>query len=64
MSSIVIITSCLVPLMLVAALIGLILFIVRKNKDVDDSNLVSQDSEVKINEENLIVEDGDNNDLS
>ena len=51
-------------LMLVAALIGLILFIVRKNKDVDDSDFVSQDSEVKTNEENLIVEDGDNNDLS
>jgi chromate transporter len=52
-------------LMLVAALLGLVLYFVKKEKQVENEEVEPiNDSETLANDENLIVEDGDNNDLS
>ena len=53
-------------LMLVAALIGLALFFVKRNKNIEtEEQLVTEENEtVQTSDEALIVEDGDNNDLS
>ena len=53
-------------LMLVAALIGLVLFFVKKNKNTENTEqlIIDESETVQTNEENLTVEDGDNNDLS
>ena len=52
-------------LMLVAALLGLVLYFVKKEKQVENEEVETiNDSETIANDENLIVEDGDNNDLS
>lgn len=50
-------------LMLVAALIGLILFFVRRNKNISNIEAIEEPYEDVTSDENLI-EDGDNNDLS
>ena len=53
-------------LMLVAALIGLVLFFVKKNKNTENTEqlIIDESETVQTNDENLTVEDGDNNDLS
>ncbi len=52
-------------LMLVAGLLGLALFFVKKDKIIENNDtLTISENEATSSEENLIEEDGDNNDLS